>query len=47
MEKDDQFKKRIIELGRNAYERGIVTFSEFLDLNETGFLKKLSKLFKK
>ena len=42
MEKDDQFKKRIMELGRNAYERGIVTFSEFLDLNEQNMVHGLT-----
>lgn len=42
MEKDDQFKKRILELGRNAYERGIVTFSDFLDLNEQNMVHNLS-----
>ena len=34
MEKEEQFKKRICELSRMAYERDIVTFSDFLDLNE-------------
>lgn len=26
MEKDEKFKKRILELGRTAYHRNIVTF---------------------
>ncbi len=42
MEKDDQFKKRIIELGHNAYERNIVTFSDFLDLNEQNMVHGLA-----
>lgn len=42
MEKDDQFKKRIMELGRNAYERDIVTFSDFLDLNEQNIVHGLA-----
>lgn len=42
MEKEEQFKKRILELARTAYERGIVTFSEFLDLNEQNIVHSLS-----
>lgn len=42
MEKDEQFIKRIKELGRNAYERDIVTFSEFLDLNEQNIVHGLA-----
>lgn len=42
MEKDEQFKKRILELGRIAYHRGIVTFSDFLDLNEQNMVHSLS-----
>lgn len=42
MEKDDQLIKRIKELGRNAYERDIVTFSEFLDLNEQNIVHGLA-----
>lgn len=42
MEKDEQFKKRILELGRSAYERGIVTFSGFLDLNEQNMVHSFS-----
>ena len=34
MEKEEQFIKRIQELCQNAYQRDIVTFSDFLDLNE-------------
>lgn len=42
MEKDEQFKKRILELGRTAYQRNIVTFSDFLDLNEQNMVHSLS-----
>lgn len=41
MEKNEQLKKRIMELGRNAYERSIVTFSDFLDLNEQNIVHGL------
>lgn len=34
MEKEQQFIKRIQELCQNAYQRNIVMFSDFLDLNE-------------
>lgn len=44
MEKDEQFKKRIRELCRMAYERDIVTFSDFLDLNEQNMVHSLSGL---
>ncbi len=42
MEKEEQFKKRILELGRNAYHRNIVTFSDFLDLNEQNMVHSLN-----
>lgn len=42
MEKDEQFKKRILELGKTAYQRSIVTFSDFLDLNEQNMVHSLS-----
>ena len=41
MEKEQLFEKRMIELSKNAYYRGILTFSDFLDLNE---LHKLHSL---
>lgn len=44
MEKEEQFKKRICELSRIAYERDIVTFSDFLDLNEQNMVHSLSGL---
>lgn len=34
MEKDDFFIKRIRELANLSYQRDIVTFSDFLNLNE-------------
>lgn len=42
MEKEEQFKKRILELGRNAFQRNIVTFSDFLDLNEQNIVHNLN-----
>lgn len=42
MENEEQFKKRILELGRNAYRRNIVTFSDFLDLNEQNMVHSLN-----
>lgn len=44
MDKEDQFKKRILELHRTAYERDIVTFSDFLDLNEQHMVHSLSRV---
>ena len=38
MNKDDFFTKRIRELANLAYQRDIVTFSDFLDLNEWNIL---------
>lgn len=43
MEKENQFQKRILELARTAYERNIVTFSGFLDLNEQHMVHSLPK----
>ena len=34
MDKEDLFEKRMRELGKKAYYRGILTFSDFLDLNQ-------------
>ena len=42
MEKDVLFKKRMTELSKKAYYRGILTFSDFLDLNEQTMLQSLS-----
>ena len=42
MEKDDLFEKRMMELGKKAYYRGILTFSDFLDLNQQNILHSLS-----
>ena len=42
MEKDILFEKRMKELSKNAYYRGILTFSDFLDLNELNMLHSLS-----
>lgn len=33
-EKEELFQKRILELARAAYDRDVVTFSDFLDMNE-------------
>nr|WP_177298307.1 YlmH/Sll1252 family protein [uncultured Blautia sp.] len=39
MEKDDFFIKRIRELANLSYQRDIVTFSDFLNLNEQNLVK--------
>lgn len=44
MTKDEElFKKRLLELSNIAYERNIVTFSDFLNLNELNILHTLPK----
>lgn len=42
MEKNDLFEKRMAELSKKAYYRGILTYSDFLDLNEQSRLSCLS-----
>lgn len=42
MEKELLLKKRIQDLARHAYNRDIVTFTDFLDLNELHILNNLS-----
>ena len=42
MEKDQLFEKRMMELGKKSYYRGILTFSDFLDLNQQNILHSLS-----
>ena len=37
------FQKRLIDLSRTAYQRGIVVFSDFLNLNELNILHTLPK----
>ena len=36
-------QKRLVELSKNAYQRGIVTFSDFLNLNELNILHTIPK----
>ncbi len=43
MEKEVLFEKRMKELSKNAYYRGVLTFSDFLDLNELHMLHSLPK----
>lgn len=44
MQKDEVLlQKRLIELSRTAYQRGIVTFSDFLNLNEQHILHSIPK----
>ena len=43
MEKEALFEKRMKELSKNAYYRGVLTFSDFLDLNELHMLHSLPK----
>ena len=47
MDKEDLFEKRMRELGKKAYYRGILTFSDFLDLNQQNILHSLSGNFLK
>ena len=42
MEKEELFKKRMLELSKKSYYRGILTYSDFLDLNEQNILHSLS-----
>ena len=44
MEKEELFKKRMLELSKKSYYRGILTYSDFLDLNEQNILHSLSFL---
>lgn len=44
MQKEEQLlQKRLIELSKNAYQRGIVTYSDFLNLNELNILHTTPK----
>ncbi len=43
MEKEELFAKRLQELCRAAYQRGIVLFSEFLDLHEQNMVHMLDR----
>lgn len=44
MEKEEQLlEKRLIELSRTAYHRDIITYSDFLNLNELNILHSLPK----
>ena len=45
MEKDDFFLKRIRELANLSYQRDIVTFSDFLNLNEQNMVSSLKQQF--
>ena len=45
MEKDDFFLKRIRELANLSYQRDIVTFSDFLNLNEQNMVSSLKRQF--
>lgn len=38
MEKEELFQKRMLELSKKAYFRGILTYSDFLDLNQQNIL---------
>ncbi|MEZ3435968.1 MAG: RNA-binding protein [Lachnospiraceae bacterium] len=40
---EDMLKKRLIELSNQAYSRGFVTFSDFLNLNELNILHTIPK----
>lgn len=45
MEKDEFFLKRIRELANLSYQRDIVTFSDFLNLNEQNMVNSLKQQF--
>ena len=45
MEKDEFFLKRIRELAKLSYQRDIVTFSDFLNLNEQNIVSSLKHQF--
>ena len=45
MEKNDFFLKRIRELADLSYQRDIVTFSDFLNLNEQNMVNSLRQQF--
>lgn len=45
MNKEDFFIKRIKELASIAYQRDIVTFTDFLDLNQQNMLNSQKKMF--
>ena len=44
MEKEETLlRKRLIELSNNAYQRGIIMYSDFLNLNELNILHRYIK----
>lgn len=43
MEKEELFEKRMLELSKKAYYKSILTFSDFLDLNEQNKLHSLAR----
>lgn len=44
MQKEEQFlEKRLIELSKTAYNRDVITFSDFLNLNELNILHTIPK----
>lgn len=44
MDKQEEIlRNRLIELSKVSYERGIITYSDFLTLNELDFLHRISK----
>lgn len=44
MQKEElMLQKRLIELSRLSYQRGIVTYSDFLNLNELNILHTMPK----
>ena len=45
MEKDEFFLKRIRELANLSWQRDIVTFSDFLNLNEQNIVSSLKHQF--
>lgn len=42
MDKEQLFKSRILDLAKRAYDRSIVTFTDFMDLNELHIINNLN-----
>lgn len=43
MREEEQFTKRLLELSRQSFHRGIITYTDFLNLNEQSILHTLPK----
>lgn len=43
MREEEQFAKRLLELSQQSYQRGIITYTDFLNLNEQSILHTMPK----